>query len=295
MWVLANTLPGRRPRVRVLSLPASSLLSTRGGTNTGPHCLAIGYRENARPRVAQVCTGVVRKQAGCTERATEQRVMKTHLHTRTTAIKLFPALAIPPGLAAQVARNRVTTAQQHDYSPCGFLPAHGARHEIPNIHLVDCHRGTDSLSCSDQRLAGCDSTAKKAQPHGMSPPIRKRADMPSEDTSTQPPSCAATINALKESDADYLIADNRLDDPMFCGEQPPCYYARYWCSRHFTRCSQCPSHCGIFHNFMAACRDTQYHRYCWHRPSLDEQNGDNVQSYLSAFADQRAINDQRGT
>lgn len=115
--------------------------------------------------------------------------------------------------------------------------------------------------------------AKKAQLNTMAPSQGKTAVMTSEDTGSQPLSCAATVNALKDS-ADYLIADNRLKDPLFRGEQPPrCgFYPR--CSGHVRNCRFC-NYC--YRGFLLNCYDLQYHRTCsvctgW------LPNGDDVQS-----------------
>jgi hypothetical protein len=118
--------------------------------------------------------------------------------------------------------------------------------------------------------------AKKAPPSG------KKAAMASEDPSKQPPSCLAPVNASKESQADYLIAENRRDNPLFHEEQPPSGSCgqRYYCSYHVTSCHVC-SYQRCWNGgspLPKVCWDTQYHRYCYSCNFFDRHNPDDVQS-----------------
>ena len=88
--------------------------------------------------------------------------------------------------------------------------------------------------------------AKKAQPDRTAPPSGMKAATASEDPSKQPPSCAASVNASRESHADDLLAENRRDNQLFPEEQPlytngNCQVSRStnkltgWCLRQFPR------------------------------------------------------------
>lgn len=108
---------------------------------------------------------------------------------------------------------------------------------------------------------------EKAKPDRTAPPSAMKEAMASEDPSKQPPSCAASVNASKESEADDLIAENRLYDPLFRGEQSPYNSCglRYTCSSitHVRECSVCSSRACAEHALPRKCWDTLYHRYCY--------------------------------